>query len=69
MWNWTGPDSNSPAPPGVVPDFDYPIDVAWTRNVTVMVVCDALVTLFFAIRIYAKIRINPRLLADDCEFW
>ncbi|KAH6880454.1 hypothetical protein B0T10DRAFT_581752 [Thelonectria olida] len=65
MWNWTGPDSNSPAPPGAVPDYDNPIDVAWTRNVATMVVCDALVTVFFGIRIYVKIHINPRILVED----
>ncbi|KAI5458802.1 hypothetical protein BGZ63DRAFT_362455 [Mariannaea sp. PMI_226] len=67
MWNWTGPDSNSPPPPGVVPNFDNPVDVAWTRNVAIMIVCDALVTIFFIIRVYVKIHISHRILAEDCE--
>ncbi|KAK7428397.1 hypothetical protein QQZ08_005016 [Neonectria magnoliae] len=65
MWNSTGPDSNRSPPPGVVPDFDNPEDVAWTINVVMMAVCDALVTAFFIIRIYAKISINPKILVED----
>ncbi|EFQ31743.1 uncharacterized protein GLRG_06718 [Colletotrichum graminicola M1.001] len=54
MTNSTGPIGAAPPPPGVTPDFDNPRDVGHTSHIVFTSFIQAIVVLFFALRIYVK---------------
>ncbi|KAH9886547.1 integral membrane protein [Xylariomycetidae sp. FL2044] len=55
-----------PPPPGITPNFDHPVkEPYWRVHLAGLIVCDALVTLFFALRCYAKATIAPKILVED----
>jgi hypothetical protein len=62
----SGPVGAAPAPSGVTPDFEDPQDAGWVVNIAVMILCDVLITFFFAVRSYVKMATAPRILAEDC---
>ena len=57
-----------PPPPGVTPNFTDPYSSA-AYNVIVNAVCLALVTVFVAMRLYAKTFITRALGIEDCEYF
>lgn len=56
-----------PPPPGVTADLDNPQDAGRKGNIAGLVICLALATLLFAVRVQVKLRITRRLLLEDCK--
>lgn len=56
----------TPAPPGIIPDFENPEDVLHTVNLVSQVLAIALVTPVVGFRLWVRWRIVPPFLIDDC---
>ena len=54
-----------PPPPDVTPDLEHPGDAGRVANIAVLVVCDVMVTLLFAVRVWVKVRITRNILVED----
>lgn len=54
-----------PPPPGVAPNLEHPEDAGRVANIAVLVVCDVMATLLFAVRIWVKVRITRNILIED----
>jgi hypothetical protein len=55
----------TPPPPGVIPNLDSPPDAGRRVNIAVLIVCDALATLLYSIRVYVKVNSRSRILLED----
>lgn len=63
-----GPDSYPgafPPPPGVTPNLENPKDAGRVANIVGLVICDVLVTVLFATRVWVKLRITKNILLED----
>ncbi|WDK13489.1 integral membrane protein [Colletotrichum graminicola] len=65
MTNSTGPIGAAPPPPGVTPDFDNPRDVGHTSHIVFTSFIQAIVVLFFALRIYVKWSVKGKFRLED----
>ncbi|KAL9567484.1 hypothetical protein ACKAV7_008434 [Fusarium commune] len=54
-----------PPPPGVTPDLNNPQDAGRTLSLAMLIVCDILVTIFFAARAYVKAWATHNILVED----
>lgn len=54
-------------PPGVTPDFEHPQDVLHTVNLVSQILAIAIVTPVVGLRLWARWRISPHFLLDDCK--
>ena len=54
-----------PPPPGVTPDLENPRDAGRLANIVCLIICDVLVTVLFATRMWVKLRITKNILAED----
>lgn len=54
-----------PPPPGVTPNLEDPKDTGRVANIVGLVICDVLVTVLFATRVWVKFRITKNILAED----
>ena len=54
-----------PPPPGVTPDLENPRDAGRLANIVCLAICDVLVTVLFATRMWVKLRITKNVLAED----
>jgi hypothetical protein len=55
-----------PPPPGVTPDFDNPISIAY-RLVITIAICLSTSTIVVLLRLYTKSFIVHTISADDCK--
>ncbi|KAK1994308.1 hypothetical protein LX36DRAFT_584601 [Colletotrichum falcatum] len=67
MSSSTGPTGAAPPPPGETPDFDNPRDVGHTSHLVFTSFIQAIVVIFFAVRIYVKVSVNGKFRLEDCS--
>lgn len=54
-----------PPPPGVTLDINNPQDAGRTLSLALLIVCDILLTIFFAARVYVKAWATHNILVED----
>jgi hypothetical protein len=54
-----------PPPPSVTPNLENPPDAGRTVNMTFFILCTVLISIFFATRVWVKVRVTRNILIED----
>ncbi|GKT48499.1 uncharacterized protein ColSpa_08680 [Colletotrichum spaethianum] len=65
MSSSTGPTGAAPPPPGETPNFDNPRDAGHMVHLVYMSLIQAIVVVFFAVRVYVKLSVNGKFRLED----